>query len=296
MVKVCPRCGYNNPDDVNFCIKCGYPLNQPLYTQPQQYYQPPPPPPAYRPPYSSYPVPYGGGKSRSKLPIIGGIVLAVIVVLAVVFIVLPMFHNSMTNYSVISSTVVSSTGSSISNSFGPTDILTPAQMSSIMGGNWVVATNQSYIAVCYVSNQSQVRYYLDGHVEVIDGLYATFPFDMVDLSFVKNYFLQLYGYNVPNASSPVGVNINVIIMPNATDALTIYKFLQGKVNTNMSVDGFNYTIIPYNSAMYSGTVVALKGNTDILIKVYTSAVTPEELNQIMIDVANNLSNYMTGNS
>lgn len=29
-MKVCPRCGYENPDDAQFCLKCHYPL---IYTQ-----------------------------------------------------------------------------------------------------------------------------------------------------------------------------------------------------------------------------------------------------------------------
>ncbi|MEJ2774866.1 zinc ribbon domain-containing protein [Sulfolobaceae archaeon RB850M] len=38
MVKYCPRCGYANADDANFCLRCGYPLayqyvNQPVVTQ-----------------------------------------------------------------------------------------------------------------------------------------------------------------------------------------------------------------------------------------------------------------------
>ncbi|PVU77556.1 zinc ribbon domain-containing protein [Sulfolobus islandicus] len=27
MPKICPRCGYVNPDDANYCVKCGYPLS-----------------------------------------------------------------------------------------------------------------------------------------------------------------------------------------------------------------------------------------------------------------------------
>ena len=38
MVKYCPRCGYANADDANFCLRCGFPLayqyvNQPVVTQ-----------------------------------------------------------------------------------------------------------------------------------------------------------------------------------------------------------------------------------------------------------------------
>lgn len=29
-VKVCPRCGGTNPDDVNYCIQCGYNLDEPI--------------------------------------------------------------------------------------------------------------------------------------------------------------------------------------------------------------------------------------------------------------------------
>ncbi|NON61769.1 zinc ribbon domain-containing protein [Acidianus sp. RZ1] len=47
MVKYCPQCGYPNPDDASFCIKCG----SPLFSQPNQPNSPPPPP-ATQPLYS----------------------------------------------------------------------------------------------------------------------------------------------------------------------------------------------------------------------------------------------------
>jgi len=44
MAKQCPRCGYINPDNANYCLNCGYPLPPPIQPTPL------PPPAPYNPP------------------------------------------------------------------------------------------------------------------------------------------------------------------------------------------------------------------------------------------------------
>jgi len=96
MVKYCPRCGFQNPDDAMYCIRCGFPLTQPVNQPAAQ--QPPVSPPPYPQP------PSAGGKRRGRksVPIIGA-ALAVIVVVAALFLVLPLFHQTTPtkNYQVV---------------------------------------------------------------------------------------------------------------------------------------------------------------------------------------------------
>jgi len=70
MVKYCPMCGYPNPDNAMFCVRCGYrfpqvvqpvqqgpQMQQPMQQYPQQYYVQPQPTQFQRPP-SPYPPSY----------------------------------------------------------------------------------------------------------------------------------------------------------------------------------------------------------------------------------------------
>jgi len=72
MVKYCPRCGYPNPDDALFCVKCGYQFPQ----QPSN----PPNTPNYQPPKSHI------------MAIIGGIIAVVIILIAIV-VILPLLST-----------------------------------------------------------------------------------------------------------------------------------------------------------------------------------------------------------
>ena len=87
MVKYCPRCGFQNPDDAMYCIRCGLPLTQPVYQPTVQ--QPPLSPPPYPQP------PSAGGKKRGRklIPIIG-VALAIIVIITALILLLPLFHHT----------------------------------------------------------------------------------------------------------------------------------------------------------------------------------------------------------
>jgi hypothetical protein len=98
MVKYCPRCGFQNPDDAMYCIRCGFPLTQPVYQPTVQ--QPPVSPPPYPQPPSA-----GGKKGGRKLVPIIGVALAIIVIIAALILVLPLFHHTtptkLQNYQVV---------------------------------------------------------------------------------------------------------------------------------------------------------------------------------------------------
>jgi hypothetical protein len=148
MVKYCPKCGYPNPDDAMYCVRCGTPLatvqpqpqpapqqpinypQQPPQTQPPQYPQQPNPPPVY-PPYQQYPYP----KRRFPIKAVIGAVVAVVVVLVVVFVVLPIF-------------------------FGPSYPISASDLQSIYGGSWKVITNSS--GTVSISTSSVTISYLNG--------------------------------------------------------------------------------------------------------------------------------------
>jgi len=89
MVKYCPRCGFQNPDDAMYCIRCGFPLTQQVYQPTVQ--QPPVSPPPYPQPPSA-----GGKKGGRKLVPIIGVALAIIVIIAALILVLPLFHHTTT--------------------------------------------------------------------------------------------------------------------------------------------------------------------------------------------------------
>jgi len=131
MVKYCPKCGYPNSDDANFCVRCGYQFPAVGNQQSQQ--------PNFQPPYipanSNYPE-----SPNKKIPlkaIIGG-VLAIIIILVVFLVVLPL----------ISPHGVSALASTAQSEFG---------------GKWVIAKCKSGTA-SYMGNGEYKVEYLNGTV------------------------------------------------------------------------------------------------------------------------------------
>ena len=131
MVKYCPRCGYPNSDDANFCVRCGYQFPAVGSQQfPQPNFQPP-----YIPANSNSPE-----SPKKKIPlkaIIGGI-LAIIIILVVFLVVLPL----------ISPHGVSALASTAQSEFG---------------GKWVIAKCKSGTA-SYMGNGEYKVKYLNGTV------------------------------------------------------------------------------------------------------------------------------------
>jgi hypothetical protein len=127
MVKYCPKCGYPNPDEAMYCVRCGTPLTnvpvqQPMYPPPQQ------------PPYQQYPYPQPYPKRR-QFPIkaVIGAVIAVVVVLVVVFVVLPMFTK-------------------------PSYPISASDLQSIYGGTWTVLNNRSG-TITFSSSSATISYF-----------------------------------------------------------------------------------------------------------------------------------------
>ena len=95
MVK-CPRCGFDNPDEALYCMKCGYPLaQQPQATNPIQPNVQRPYQPSIQPsipfPEPEKSVSGSGRKNRKKIIIpIGAIVLVALILL----LVFPIMHNA----------------------------------------------------------------------------------------------------------------------------------------------------------------------------------------------------------
>jgi Predicted membrane protein len=131
MVKYCPKCGYPNSDDANFCVRCGYQFSAVGDQQSQQ--------PNSQPPY----IPANSNSPESpkkKIPlkaIIGGI-LAIIIILVVFLVVLPL----------ISPRGVSALASTAQSEFG---------------GKWVIAKCKSGTA-SYMGNGEYKVKYLNGTV------------------------------------------------------------------------------------------------------------------------------------
>jgi hypothetical protein len=107
MVKYCPRCGFQNPDEAMYCSRCGFPLTQPVYQPTVQ--QPPVSPPPYPQP------PSAGGKKRGRklVPIIG-VALAIIVIIAALFLVPPLFHHTTPNQIYVYSSLLKTLGRNFS--------------------------------------------------------------------------------------------------------------------------------------------------------------------------------------
>lgn len=131
MVKYCPKCGYPNSDDANFCVRCGYQFpavgNQ-QFQQPN--FQLP-----YIPANSNFPE-----SPKRKIPlkaIIGGI-LAIIIILVVFLVVLPLISPH-----------------------GLYALASTAQ--SEFGGKWVIAKCKSGTA-SYIGNGEYKVEYLNGTV------------------------------------------------------------------------------------------------------------------------------------
>ncbi|PVU74309.1 hypothetical protein DDW13_07940 [Acidianus hospitalis] len=131
MVKYCPKCGYPNSDDANFCVRCGYQFSAVGYQQSQQ--------PNSQPPYipANINSPESPNKKIPLKAIIGGI-LAIIIILVVFLVVLPLISPH-----------------------GVYALASTAQ--SEFGGKWVIAKCKSGTA-SYMGNGEYKVKYLNGTV------------------------------------------------------------------------------------------------------------------------------------
>ena len=266
MVKYCPKCGYPNPDDSMYCMRCGTQLpisgQQPATSYLQQPAYPPPPtqqpgypqqPPGY-PPYQQQPYPPGYPRPKRRVPIkaIIGAVVAVVVVLVVVLVVLPIFFSS--SYPV-----------------------TTSDFQSVYGGSWKILNNESG-TVSFSSSALTVSYY--------NGTTKSYPItphnDTCSVFIVGNvpdaYLSKLvfvtFEYHSTNGS---GVAFECVVYPNpgtkfytelTTLSVTQFAFIFGVPPHNVYTSGNIMYGYSNNLDGYgAGVVILNKGNGELVIIV-----------------------------
>jgi len=259
MVKYCPKCGYPNPDEAMYCVRCGTPLTnvpvqqpqsppqQPPYQQPAQppsYPQQPMYPPPQQPPYQQYPYPQPYPKRR-KFPIkaVIGAVIAVVVVLVVVFVVLPMFTKS--SYPVSAS-----------------------DLQSIYGGTWTVLNNMS--GTITFSSSSETISYFNGTTKTLpltpnNDTFSFFGFGNQPTSYFSSVIVVTMKYNTSSGSGLVGEAVFFI-----KSGTPLYTSLQSIETNNITFyfSGFNHGVAS-NGVIYawgSHSVVLLdKSNGEVVV-------------------------------
>ena len=259
MVKYCPKCGYPNPDEAMYCVRCATPLTnvpvqqpqsppqQPPYQQPAQppsYPQQPMYPPPQQPPYQQYPYPQPYPKRR-KFPIkaVIGAVIAVVVVLVVVFVVLPMFTKS--SYPVSAS-----------------------DLQSIYGGTWTVLNNMS--GTITFSSSSETISYFNGTTKTLpltpnNDTFSFFGFGHQSTSYFSSVIVVTMKYNTSSGSGLVGEA--VFFIKSGTPLYTSLQTIEAN-NITLYFPGFNSGVAS-NGVIYSWnfhTVVLLdKSNGEVVV-------------------------------
>ncbi|BBG26005.1 zinc ribbon domain-containing protein [Sulfuracidifex tepidarius] len=157
MVKICPRCGYQNTDDASFCMRCGNDLRS---VQPVNYQIPPPPPQ----PQSGYPLGQYPPKPPFKFPMkaIIGAVIAVVAIVVVLVVVVPILT-------------------------APGYPITTSSLSSVYGGSWTVDNSHSF-QVTFSSSSMTISYF--------NGTTKTLPLTSFNDSFIFNGNSYVYNGNM----------------------------------------------------------------------------------------------------
>ncbi|AWR98047.1 zinc-ribbon domain-containing protein [Acidianus sulfidivorans JP7] len=242
MVKYCPRCGVQNPDDAKFCYNCGYQFPEILPT-PQS--------PSSQPPLSN-PPPRGPSSFKKFLPGLIGAIVAVIVVIAVVAFVLP--HST----------------SAIAYS--------PSQASSTFGGTW--HDNKNETASVTYSNGVYTVVYANGTTlkESYNQVISSIPTLQSDsnfegfMSFTSAYVEVLNG--TINGQS-VSLVILKIQYPNSSIPTDIYEKVKSLTGIAIvfganvqfgSSNGYKYIFIgpPTNTTQSSGSTITYSDNSEII--------------------------------
>ncbi|MEJ2775320.1 zinc ribbon domain-containing protein [Sulfolobaceae archaeon RB850M] len=255
MVKYCPKCGYPNPDEAMYCVRCGTPLatvqqpqsppQQPPYQQPAQppsYPQQPMYPPPQQPPYQQYPYPQPYPKRR-KFPIkaVIGAVIAVVVVLVVVFVVLPMFTK-------------------------PSYPVSASDLQSIYGGTWTVLNNRS--GTITFSSSSETISYFNGTTKtlpLISNNITFFDFGPQPTSYFSSVIVVVMDYKTSSGSGLVGETVYFI--KSGTPLYTCLQYIEAN-NISLFFPGFNHGVAS-NGVIYSWgfhVVVLLdKSNGEVVV-------------------------------
>ena len=305
MVKYCPKCGYPNPDNATYCLRCGAPLPavppaQPPYPQqppyptyqqpinPQQ--QPPQPgyptssqPPSY-PPYQQQPPqgyppyqqppypPYQQYPGRKKFPIAAviGVVIAVVVVLVVLLVVLPLFTPK------------------------PSYPITSSNMEAVYGGKWAVLNNHSWTAT--FSSSGVTVSFFNGTTETVsyskftslvpsNALPSNMPFNY---SMVSKMEVVVFSYNSTSYGS--GYVFEVIIF--AKPGTLLYKGIEAINASDLTEVGFGNVGQIGNNIVYWYFSLYYKYYFEIIInKANAELIVLAGLPKINSAIASQLASY-----
>jgi len=236
MVKYCPKCGYPNPDDAQFCIKCG----SPLQAQPPNYQQPNIPPQPYgqpnQPPYY-YQQPPNQPKTPRKFPVklITIAAVAVVALVVVLVVVLPIVLASHVNTVKMNETLPNAI-----EVLAPHVSVTTSAASSAFGGTWTILNNESYVATSKGGGLFQIKY-LNG--TTIDKSYVHYDYN------VTCYSYYVLCEKVGNQTEYLKV---FVINMNASPAFIKHEFIKyesGKTIYTYANGQFVYKL--YNESYFS---------------------------------------------
>ncbi|ARM76885.1 zinc ribbon domain-containing protein [Acidianus manzaensis] len=247
MVKYCPRCGTQNPDDAVFCYNCGYkfPPMQPIQPGEASPYSQPPTQPNQPPPY--YP------SKPSKIPLkkiitgVVGAVIAVIVILAVVLVVLP--H--------------------------PALAYSASQAKSTFGGTWQILNNESG-TITYSNGIFTISYNNGTTMKHNVSKYISGPLPN------EKYFEEFEELAGKINGTKVYLYITKCIYSNSSIPKSIYASDYQGSSIHGDINGYNYTYIQYTFFGYpfESEIIAYSGNTLIIIK--TSNFGPDESQMVSV--------------
>jgi len=278
MVKYCPKCGYPNPDEAMYCVRCGTPLTnvpvqqpqsppqQPPYQQPAQppsYPQQPMYPPPQQPPYQQYPYPQPYPKRR-KFPIkaVIGAVIAVVVVLVVVLVVLPMFTK-------------------------PSYPVSASDLQSIYGGTWTVLNNMS--ATITFSSSSATISFFNGTTKTLpitsnNDTFSFFGFGHQSTSYFSSVIFVTMKYNT--SSGPGLASETVYFIKSGTP---LYNSLQTIETNNITF----YFFEPHSGVASNGVIYAWGSHSVVLLdKSNGEVVVLYFLPYVNSTIASQLASYL----
>jgi hypothetical protein len=172
MTKVCPRCGYPNPDGAVYCLRCGYPLAQTV------------------PNYNKK----GGG---GKLPIIIGIIAIAVIVVGVFGYFFLLHKDAPIANNIVSPTTTSTTSSTTPSLVSPNKKYVFLGLATVLGkGYKVVSYNgpsaEGYLMFSTVFNEPFINY---SYVYFIENesyiqLFSPYSIYWSDVSY-HNWVLQI---------------------------------------------------------------------------------------------------------
>lgn len=260
MVKVCPHCGTQAPDDSYFCPKCGYRLPDSSSPPPTQWTPAP------------TPAPEPSKHGRSKLPIIGAAV-ALVVILAIV----------------VASVPFSSGGATY----------TPQEAEATLGGTWTV-NNALTFTSSYQNGVYTFTYANGTTVKRSSSQLPGFGNSSGEFGQIDEYVtasVEVMNSSLDNGNVSMIVKLTYA---NSTIPYSIYKEFQilfalvgglgGSTIDFGSVNGYNYTYFASNPQSQNGFsvyghkgtgILAYGDNSLILVGVENDIVSQSQMQSVL---------------